>query len=416
MDQGMKKKILFVINTLSRGGAETSFLALLNGIDKSRYEVSVYVLLGQGELFAELPEGVHLKNKRFSEVSVLEKAGKGQLRRTVLVACLRRANLLCMLPYLLSNLRRMKRQGQVRWDKLLWQLLARGAERFPEHYDLAVAYIEGGSAYYVADWVQADKKAAFVHIDYGAAGYNRQLDRACYLRYDHVFAVSREGEASFLAAYPELAGKTSLFHNPVNMEELLEKSREPLAPGVFLDFDGYRLLTVGRLNPQKAIEVSIETMAILKKEGLCARWYVLGSGPERERLEMLIRQYGLENEFYLLGAVGNPYPYFAACDLYVHASRFEGRSVAIQEAQALGCAVLASDCSGNREQISDGVDGVLSPLEPEALAAHIRQLLENVGFCKRLGEQALKKPVNYPEDLEMLLSLLDEKRDKTKTT
>jgi glycosyltransferase involved in cell wall biosynthesis len=187
---------------------------------------------------------------------------------------------------------------------------------------------------------------------------------------------------------------------------LRKKSREPLAQAAFRDYDGYRLLTVGRLNPQKAIEVSIETMARLKREGISARWYVLGTGPEREKLERLIVRLGLEEDFYLLGAVDNPYPYFAACDLYVHASRFEGRSIAIQEAQALGCAILASDCSGNREQIRDGWDGVLSPLDVTALAGQIQRLLADQKLRSLLGCHAAEKPTDHPEDLEALLSFI----------
>jgi glycosyltransferase involved in cell wall biosynthesis len=410
MEQSMKqrKKILFVLNTLSRGGAETSLLALLNSIDKSRYEIHLYVLMAQGELLDAVPEGVILENKHFSTVSVLERAGKRHMIQRILAAGCRRLSVIVLLPYLLCNFFRMLRQGQIRWDKLLWRLLARGAERCLGTYDLAVAYIEGGSTYYVADYVRAKKKAAFVHIDYAAAGYNRGLDKDCYLKFDHVFTVSDEGAKSLLEAYPELVGKTSLFHNPVNMEELLAKSGEPLESEVFRDYDGYRILTVGRLNPQKATEVSVETMALLKERGIRARWYVLGTGPRREQLSQMICRMGLEQDFYLLGAVDNPYPYFAACDLYVHASRFEGRSVAIQEAQILGCAILASDCSGNREQIEDGVDGVLSPLTPQALATHIQELLENPKRRRLLGEQAAKKPNMYPEDLETLLSLLDE--------
>jgi glycosyltransferase involved in cell wall biosynthesis len=300
----------------------------------------------------------------------------------------------------------MRKQGRIQWDKLLWQLLARGAERPADTYDLAVAYLEGGSTYYVADYVQAKHKAAFLHIDYGAAGYTRALDLDCYLKFDHVFAVSREGEESLLRAYPQMRGKTSLFHNPVDLSKLRKKSREPLAQAAFRDYDGYRLLTVGRLNPQKAIEVSIETMARLKREGIAARWYVLGTGPEREKLERLIVRLGLEEDFYLLGAVDNPYPYFAACDLYVHASRFEGRSIAIQEAQALGCAILASDCSGNREQIRDGWDGVLSPLDVTALAGQIQRLLADQKLRSLLGCHAAEKPTDHPEDLEALLSFI----------
>ena len=70
----------------------------------------------------------------------------------------------------------MRKEGRLMPDKLLWRAISDGARRFPEEYDLAVAFLEGGSAYYVADHVRAKKKAAFIHIDYQKAGYSRELD------------------------------------------------------------------------------------------------------------------------------------------------------------------------------------------------------------------------------------------------
>ena len=206
-------------------------------------------------------------------------------------------------------------------------------ERLDTRYDLAVAFLEGGSTYYVADYVQADKKAAFVHVDYRKAGYSREMDRDCYRQYDKIFPVSDEVKASFLAVYPECAGRTEVFHNIINRDKILARAQ---LPGGFSDgFDGMRLLTVGRLMKQKALEVSIEAMRLLKAAGERARWYVLGEGDQRRFLEERIRTLGLEEDFLLLGAVDNPYPYMRQADLYVHASRFEGKSIAIQEAQIL---------------------------------------------------------------------------------
>ncbi|MDD7178480.1 MAG: glycosyltransferase [Lachnospiraceae bacterium] len=402
-----KKKLLFVINTLSAAGAEMSFLQLLRQLDPKTYDIDVYVLLAQGELREQLPAYVHLQNKSYSDCSVLSKEGKRHLVHRVLCAALYRGTVFFQLPYLFRTFIAMCKKRRLQPDKLLWQLLAQGTPAPKKEYDLAVAYLEGGSAYYVADRVRAKKKAAFIHIDYARAGYTRAIDRDCYLCYDHIFTVSGEGQRTFLDSYPQLKGKLSLFHNPIDRDAMIEKSHELCTHPAWNSYHGKKLLTVGRLNPQKAYEVAIETMRLLKKNGADVRWYVLGEGAERERLEQLIRRYGLEEDFRLLGAVDNPYPYYAGCDLYVHATRFEGRSVAIQEAQALGCAVLASDCSGNREQITDDVDGRLVALDPPQIAEQIRAMLADPLLLERLGAAAAKKPTSHPEDIEELLSLTE---------
>lgn len=401
----MKKKVLFVINTLSHAGAEVAMLELMRNMDPEKYEISCYVLMGQGELVHRLPKHVRLLNNSYSVSSVLSKQGQKNLRRTVLKAAFAHGNLFKNLPYLCSNLTAMIKRGKIWTDKLLWRLMSDGGMELKETYDLAIAYLEGGSAYYVADHVKAAKKAAFIHIDYGKAGYTRRLDRDCYLAFDRVFTVSDEVRDHFLKAYPECEKRTKVFHNLINQEEIVRRSCEE---GGFKDsFPGIRLLTVGRLTWQKAYEIAIDAMKLLKEEGWKVRWYVLGEGSEREKLESQIAKLGLEEDFILLGAVPNPYPYYKQCDIYVHGTRFEGKSIAIQEAQTLGCAIIASDCSGNREQIEDGVDGILCDLDAKSIKESILSLIEDEELRKKYGKAAGKKQIVHGEDLEMLFELME---------
>ena len=271
---------------------------------------------------------------------------------------------------------------------------------------MAIAYLEGGSTYYAADHVKASKKAAFVHIDYTMAGYTRKLDLNCYQHVYRVFAVSDGIRLRFLDVYPEYKHKLQVFHNILDAFEIRRRSK---LPGGFTDgYDGTRILTVGRLTPQKAFEVSIEAMKLLKDAGGRFRWYVLGEGDQRSRLEQKIRVLGLTEDFILCGAVDNPYPYLAQTDLYVHASRFEGKSVAVQEAQILECVILASDCDGNRENVSDGVDGKLCPLTPEGIRDGILRLMEHPEERARYAKAAGQKYRDQENAADMLLSLMGE--------
>lgn len=330
------KKILFVINTLGRAGAETALLELLNHLDTEKYEISLYVLLGQGEMISRVPPEVHIKNKRICEDSVLSGAGRRKLLQTSVMALFRHGHTMEKIRYLMKNLRVMKKAGKIQPDKLLWRVLSDGADRLDETFDLAVAYLEGGSAYYVADHVNAKKKAAFVHIAYGDSGYTREMDRDCYEKMDVIYTVSGETRRHFLEFYPEYEEKVQVFHNIIDRERI---EREAKKPGGFSDsYDGVRILTVGRLAHQKAYDIAILAMKQIRDAGYKARWYVVGEGPERKALEKQIAELRLQKDFILLGIKENPFPYYAQCDLYVHATRFEGKSIAIQEAKALGCA------------------------------------------------------------------------------
>lgn len=383
------KKVLFVINTLGVAGAEKALLELLKKFTPDQFDVSLYVLMDQGELIHQIPEYVRILNKNYSDASVLSKEGKRVLNKTILKRFFRKNAIFRNISYLLKAFGKMRKNGRIYPDKLLWRVMSDSADKLNEQYDMAIAYLEGGSTYFVHDHVKADKKYTFLHVDYGYAGYTRQLDKNCYLDYDRIFTVSDEVKISFLHAYPECKEKTVVFHNLIDQEEI---KRKALLSGGFEDYyEGKRILTVGRLTAQKAYEVSIDAMKLLKDQGVKARWYVLGEGELREKLQDRINRLGLEQDFILLGAKENPYPYYVQCDLYVHATRFEGKSIAIQEAQTLGCAILVSDCSGNREQVVNDVDGMMCSLTPEAISEQIKLLLENNEKRRQLGKQASVK-------------------------
>ena len=76
------KKVLFVINTLGVAGAEKALLELLKKFTPDQFDVSLYVLMDQGELIHQIPEYVRILNKNYSDASVLSKEGKRVLNKT----------------------------------------------------------------------------------------------------------------------------------------------------------------------------------------------------------------------------------------------------------------------------------------------------------------------------------------------
>ena len=402
------KSIVFVINTMGIGGAESAVLELLRKIDPDAYEVSLLVLTSQGELISRIPETVHLLNRKTYPVSVHDRAGKLRLFKTVMSALFIRGMIFRRMGYIVSNLLDMLKKKQVQMDKLLWKALSDSLPGLSKKYDLAVACLEGGAAYYTSANIKAERKAAFIHTNYTLAGYNRKLDEDCYLDFDRIFTVSDSVKDTFLSVYPECTGRTAVFHNLINRENILSKAKEE--GGFTDDYCGFRILTVGRLVPLKAIDTAVEAMRILKGTGKAFRWYVLGNGELRKQLETMICRYGLEQDFFLLGTVENPFPYYDQCDLYVHTARFEGRSVAIDEAQHLGCAVLASDFPGVEEQVQDGIDGKVCGRKPEDLADAILEFAGHPEVLRACGCAAAKKAgPNHQKEMDKLMALLIDK-------
>ena len=238
-----KKSLLLVVNTLGKAGAETLLLQALRRVHDASYEVYLYVLMGQGELFNQLPDYVNVLNRRPSAMSVLSGAGRRRMIGSVLRAFFRNGGLCRKAAYIVRTLAAMCRKRRVQLDKLLWRTMAEGAPRFPAGFDMAVAWMEGGAAYYVADYVKAEKKAALIHVDYESAGYTRAMDQDCWRAFSRIFAVSREVSQGFEALYPEYASRLRLFPNMIDLEGIRERAREG---GGFSDgWQGKRLLTVG---------------------------------------------------------------------------------------------------------------------------------------------------------------------------
>ena len=301
---------------------------------------------------------------------------------------------------MVRNLFNQLKNGRIQFDKLSWKLISDAVPRNDEKFDIAIAYLEGAAAYYVADHVIAEKKVAFIHIDYQKAGYTPYLDQGCYKSMDRILIVSDDAKKSFLNVYPQYENKIMLFHNIINKEAILKAAED--GAGFHDDFQGVRILTIARLHYQKALDLAIAALSELKRQKYVIRWYVIGEGALKQELESLAAALQVSEDFIFLGAKANPYPYLKQCDLYVNASRFEGKNIAVQEAQVMGKAIIVSDCSGNRELIKDNVDGLIVNLDKESIAAGIIKLLENKELKSRLERENRKKDFDYSQSLETI--------------
>ena len=372
-----------------------------NAIEISPFEIPLPLSV---ILIKDIPPYVHVINKNFCDKSVLSSQGKKNLNRLILKKIFAHGSIFKNIFYVISVLFSMIKKHRIQPDKLLWRVISDGSDVTGEEFDLAVAYIEGASAYYVHDHVKAKKKVGFIHIDYSKAGYTRKTDKNCYDDFDRIFTVSDEVKECFISVYPELEEKTKVFHNIIDEEKIISKSSEKMK--YKMSDKGIRLLTVGRLTYQKGYDVAVYALKELVNHGFDVNWYILGDGPEYQTLAALAVKEGIDSRFHLLGAVDNPYPYYKAADIYVHATRFEGKSIAIQEAQVLGCAIIASDCSGNREQINDGVDGILCGFTPAGIADGIEKLITNPALATKFRMASAEKQINHLEELQNIYGMM----------
>ena len=169
----------------------------------------------------------------------------------------------------------------------------------------------------------------------------------------------------------------------------------------------YKLVTVARLSPPKGIDNAVRAMKILKDRGLeNIKWYVIGYGPEEEKIKMLIDDLDLKEQFILLGKKTNPYPYIKHCDLYVQPSRYEGKAVTITEAQILQKPILVTNYPTAKSQITNNVDGMITELSINGIADGIEQMINNKELTERLIKNTGEKNYSNSYELEKLYNLL----------
>jgi glycosyltransferase involved in cell wall biosynthesis len=118
---------------------------------------------------------------------------------------------------------------------------------------------------------------------------------------------------------------------------------------------------------------------------------IAGDGPEQQRLERLAAKLGIDDCALFMGVCGPVGDLLAGLDLFVLSSRQEACPLALMEAMAAGCAVVATDVGGVREVVTQGEDGwLVGPERPSELAGAMKRLLEDSASASRLGEAARK--------------------------
>lgn len=402
----MKKRVLIVNNTMGRAGAEKALAALLKTINPNDFDIDFLSIVNRGEMFQEMPEYVNILNKSPSCESLMTVQGKMYLIRTVLGALLYKGYIFRHFIYLVRNFYLQVKRGRLMFDKLFWHALSVRQPVLKTEYDLAIAYTEGASNYYVADRTNAKKKASFIQVDYSRAGYIKALDKKYYEKMDAVFLVSQSVKDSFQQVYPEYANKLKTFQCVLLPQEIIDASKN--GQGFNDAFDGVRILTVARLHPQKALDIAVPAFAKMSAAHRGrVRWYIIGEGDERSRLEKLIAEHKVQDSFILLGESANPYPHLSECDIYVQATHFEGWSLSLASALIFNRPSIVSNVAGNREQITNEETGIIIDLSEDNLANALNRLVSDPLLRGKFSENLSKNDVDYAKDIRLIYELLD---------
>ena len=219
-----------------------------------------------------------------------------------------------------------------------------------------------------------------------------EADRSGYVRYVttrygnlvHAFSVTSEHLAEVVRGYGISRDRIEVIYTGVDAEE--EFSPDRVRPIEGLDPDRVHILFPGRLVEQKDPLLTVEVATGLRDKGLRFQIHAVGEGDLEGEVRRLIDERGLAQELLIHPATSELPRWFAACDVLLMTSVYEGVPYVVFEAMAMGVPVVAPALPGNVELLGELSDGLVEPRDDVAgYVTRLAGLIEDRGRRLELG-------------------------------
>lgn len=354
----MKKKILFVIDSLTCGGAEKSLVSLLPLLDRDKYEIYLWMLSPTGPFVSLVPKDVDVVAQPIYNRWERFKIKVAHLWYSVLIRIMR--------------ILKIKEHGaETLWKCVGW------AYKIPEgSWDAVFAYQQGLPTYLVAEKFKTPKKFAWVNVNLFAAGYNPKFNSKFYEQFNAIVAVSNDLHNLLVERIPDFKQKYKIIYDILN-PNLIREYASVSPQNLKRSPNEYVFVTTGRLVPQKGYDIAVRAASFLKQHGVHFRWYFVGEGSERTKIERWKKELGVDTEVVLLGLQTNPYAFMAQADIYVQTSKFEGFGLTIGEAKILGKPIVSTNFDVVHNQLTHEKNGLIADMTGESVAENILRLIED---------------------------------------
>ncbi|MDO5557054.1 MAG: glycosyltransferase [Clostridia bacterium] len=377
------KNVLIVVDNLVMGGVTKVLVDFLKEVNFTKYKVDLCILHYYKDMSVEIPKEVKIiegtdffcvVDERFSD---LKKNGKLlKIIKKILFAIYIKTGIISF---------KIKQQRRV---------------MFKRDYDVEIAFNDGFSQIFTANG-DTKKKIAWLHSDlrvknYSANYYN--ILKKSILKFDLGLGVSNEVCESYREVY-SMKNLTTI-ENFVDYKSIIEKSNEKL--DFNFDENTFNMISVGRLDYPKNYDRLIRVHKKLIDNNYKVKTYIVGEGNEREKLQNLIRELGVDETFFLLGRKDNPYKYVKRADLFVLSSRYEGLPTVITEAMILKVPCISTKVAGVQRQLQE-LYGLVVENSEDALYNGISQLLQgNNGLLKKYKQNLENYEFNNNEALKKI--------------
>ena len=347
------KKILFAIPTLGGGGAERVLVNLVNSLDKSKYEITVFALFDGGVNKQYLNSNIRYK-------SFFKKLFRGNIH---------------LLKLFSSN--------------LLYKLLIK------DEFDIAISYLEGPTTRIISGCpFTRTKLINWVHTEINDKKMLLQSYRSyselirSYKKFNRTVFVSMTAKIAFDKSFPDINTNKEVIYNTVDYSKIISIANETISD-LEIDNDKINLVSVGRYTHQKGYERLLMIIKELADQKKNVHLYLIGKGELEDEYIKIIKEQNLERYVTLVGYKTNPYKYVKSCDLFVCSSYSEGFSTAVTESLIVGTPVVTTLCSGMEELLGYNNEyGIITDNNDDALYEGIKSLVEDLDLLKKYREKA----------------------------
>ena len=367
----MKKKILFVYDSMMIGGTTTALLSLINTIDRSKYEISLLLYVNTGAMMGEIPEYVKLLPSAYKESKFLS-SGRRKIVKTIL-----NGRAFLALKSLLKY--RNTPKGNFRHILMHYGMAAQVSlsRVVDEQFDYAIGFMEGWSnEYVVSSKIKADRKFVWVHPQYKSSYLLPEIDRKTFDKADGIALISKNCLEQFFEFFPEYQQKTYVVPNIMSSDLVLQKAGKC---HVTLMRAKINFCTVCRCDIKvKGLDRLLKAFYELKQQGLTKDviWHFIGGGGEFEQFKQEVDSLEMNDTILLYGNKLNPLPYLQQMDVFVLASRYEGKPVSVTEAQILGLPCLVTDYDSAISQVQNQVNGVIMKNDYNSIYETIKAVIQ----------------------------------------
>lgn len=392
-----RKRVLVIGPGMEIGGVEKSLTGFLHAIDDHETEIDLFLFSHKGELLPLVGSNIHILPENPKLASVFEPVRSLFQKGKYYTAFIR---IFCKAyGYVRRKLYHTSDISMLMCQKIILRTIPQNTKK----YDYAFGFYE--PHYYLTDKVNAEIKIGWVHTDYCSLRKDSLFDRTVWKKLDYVACVSAKVGESFIRKYPSEAYKTIIVPNTVSPELIRAQSLEEESIPEMEGNGEFRIVTVGRYSYAKGMDMIPAVCRKLTDRGYRIKWYLIGYGPDQAKIAEEIRKQSVAELVKILGPKANPYPYMRQCDLYVQPSRFEGKSVAVTEAQILHKPVMITRYPTSSDQLDEGKDGYICETGTDGIADGIRYLIDHPDIRDALIRNTYCKDYDSSETIRTLFTL-----------